>query len=274
MYVLIDIKQFINTLYQGICVGEEGRILLKTVDLTLSFGALRAVDGASIEVPERRITLVIGPNGSGKTSLINTISGIYKPSSGKVIYDGIDITGLPPHRINELGIVRTFQIPQPFLRLTVLENLLVSWRGIPRTSLLRNMGRRWVSGEKEAAEYAFKVLRFLNLDRVWDQYAYQLSGGQLKLLELGRALMNRARLVIMDEPIAGILPTLAHDIFSYMRKSVSELGITILAVEHRLDIALKYVDQVYAMHRGKIIASGPPDAVVSNPLVIESYLGG
>lgn len=255
-------------------MGEDTRILLRTIDLTLSFGALRAVDGVSIEVPERRITLVIGPNGSGKTSLINAISGIYKPDSGRIIYDGRDISGLPPHRINELGIARTFQIPQPFLRLTVLENLLISWRGIPRTSLLQNMGRRWVWMEREAADHAFKVLRFLNLDRVWDQYAYQLSGGQLKLLELGRALMNGARLVIMDEPIAGILPTLAHSIFSYMRKAVEELGITILTVEHRLDIALKYVDHVYAMHRGKIIASGNPDAVVNNPLVIESYLGG
>lgn len=259
---------------QGALVGEAGKALLRTRDLTLSFGALRAVDGVSIDVPERRITLIIGPNGSGKTSLINAISGIYRPSSGSVIYDGMDITGLPPHRINELGIVRTFQIPQPFLRLTVLENLLISWRGISRTSLIESVGRKWIQRERDAAERAFAILKFLNLDRVWDQYAFQLSGGQLKLLELGRALMNGARLVIMDEPVAGILPTLAHNIFSYMRKAVEELGITILTVEHRLDIALKYVDQVYAMHRGRVIASGPPESVISNPLVIESYLGG
>lgn len=255
-------------------VSEGGRILLRTVDLTLSFGALRAVDSVSIDVPERRITLIIGPNGSGKTSLINTISGVYKPDSGKVIYDGRDITGLPPHKINELGIVRTFQIPQPFLKLTVLENLLISWRGISRNSLLESLGRGWIQREREAAEQAFKVLKFLNLDRVWDQYAYQLSGGQLKLLELGRALMNGAKLVIMDEPVAGILPTLAHNIFNYMRRAVEELGVTILTVEHRLDIALKYVDHVYAMHRGRIIASGSPEEVINSPLVIESYLGG
>ncbi len=255
-------------------MGEASKALLRTRDLTLSFGALRAVDGVSIDVPERRITLIIGPNGSGKTSLINAISGIYRPDSGIVIYDGRDITGLPPHRINELGIVRTFQIPQPFLRLTVLENLLISWRGVSRTSLIQSIGRKWIQREREGAEKAFAILKFLNLDRVWDQYAFQLSGGQLKLLELGRALMNGARLVIMDEPVAGILPTLAHNIFSYMRKAVEELGVTILTVEHRLDIALKYVDHVYAMHRGKVIASGPPESVISNPLVIESYLGG
>jgi len=254
--------------------GVEDKILW-TRDLTLSFGALKAVDGVSIDVPRRKITLIIGPNGSGKTSLINTITGVYKPQSGSILYEGRDITGLPPHKINEMGIVRTFQIPQPFLRLTVLENLLISDRAIPRTSILDNMRRRaWVSKEVEVAEKAFKILRFLNLENVWDHYAYQLSGGQLKLLELGRALMNGARLIIMDEPVAGILPTLAHTIFEYMRKAVSELGVTILAIEHRLDIALRYVDHVYAMHRGKIIAWGSPEDVVNNPQVIESYLGG
>jgi branched-chain amino acid transport system ATP-binding protein len=254
--------------------GVEDKILW-TRDLTLSFGALKAVDGVSIDVPRRKITLIIGPNGSGKTSLINTITGVYKPQSGSILYEGRDITGLPPHKINEMGIVRTFQIPQPFLRLTVLENLLISDRAIPRTSILDNMRRRtWVSKEVEVAEKAFKILRFLNLENVWDHYAYQLSGGQLKLLELGRALMNGARLIIMDEPVAGILPTLAHTIFEHMRKVVSELGVTILAIEHRLDIALRYVDHVYAMHRGKIIAWGSPEDVVNNPQVIESYLGG
>lgn len=253
---------------------DRGKILLETRSVSLSFGALRAVDGVSIHVPENKITLIIGPNGSGKTSLINIISGVYKPDSGSVIYDGQDITGLPPHRVNELGIVRTFQIPQPFLRLTVLENLLISDRVITRTSLLESLRRRWISKEVEASEKAYRILKFLNLDRVWDHYAYQLSGGQLKLLELGRALMNGARLIIMDEPIAGILPTLAHTIFGYMRKAVDELGVTILAVEHRLDIALKYVDLVYAMHRGRVIASGDPGSVVNNHLVIESYLGG
>jgi branched-chain amino acid transport system ATP-binding protein len=254
--------------------GVEDKILW-TRDLTLSFGALKAVDGVSIDVPRRKITLIIGPNGSGKTSLINTITGVYKPQSGSILYEGRDITGLPPHKINEMGIVRTFQIPQPFLRLTVLENLLISDRAIPRTSILDNMRRRaWVSKEVEVAEKAFKILRFLNLENVWDHYAYQLSGGQLKLLELGRALMNGARLIIMDEPVAGILPTLAHTIFEHMRKVVSELGVTILAIEHRLDIALRYVDHVYAMDRGKIIAWGSPEDVVNNPQVIESYLGG
>lgn len=252
----------------------RGGPLLATEDLSKSFGALRAVDGVSIEVPERRITLIIGPNGSGKTTLVNLIAGVYKPDSGKIFYRGAEITGLPPHKINRLGIVRTFQIPQPFLRLTVLENLLISSPEIPRESILRNVGRSWTRREEEIADRAFKVLDFLNLGEVWDRYAYQLSGGQLKLLELGRAIMNGASLIIMDEPIAGILPSLAHDIFGYMRRSVEEYGVTILAVEHRLDIALKYVDLVYAMSRGRVVARGPPDEVVRNPAVIESYLGG
>jgi len=254
---------------------DMGRKILWTREVSLSFGALRAVDRVSIDVPENMITLIIGPNGSGKTTLINVITGVYRPDSGSVIYGGRDITGMPPHKINEMGVVRTFQIPQPFLRLTVLENLLISYRGISRSSMLDSMARkRWAHREVEAGEKAYRILKFLNLDRVWDHYAFQLSGGQLKLLELGRALMNGARLVIMDEPIAGILPTLAHTIFEYMRKAVSELGVTILAIEHRLDIALKYVDLVYAMHRGRVIARGRPEEVVENPLVIESYLGG
>ncbi len=248
-------------------------IVLETSGLRKSFGALRAVDDVSMSVRDSMITLIIGPNGSGKTTLINTIAGVYKPDSGKVKFRGIDITGWPPYKINELGLVRTFQIPQPFTKLTVIENLLISSRDIDRVSISKNLLRKWIEKESSLVKEAFNILKFLNLDKVWDHYAYELSGGQLKLLELGRALINKAKLIIMDEPIAGVAPTLAHSILGFMRKAITEYNVTFLIIEHRLDIALKYVDFVYAMHRGRIISSGVPDEVIKDPKVIESYLG-
>ncbi len=248
-------------------------IVLETSGLRKSFGALRAVDDVSMSVRDSMITLIIGPNGSGKTTLINTIAGVYKPDSGRVRFRGIDITGWPPYKINELGLVRTFQIPQPFTKLMVIENLLISSRDIDRVSISRNLLRKWIEKESSLVKEAFNILKFLNLDKVWDHYAYELSGGQLKLLELGRALINKAKLIIMDEPIAGVAPTLAHSILGFMRKAISEYNVTFLIIEHRLDIALKYVDFVYAMHRGRIISSGVPDEVIKDPRVIESYLG-
>lgn len=248
-------------------------IVLETSGLRKSFGALRAVDDVSMSVRDSMITLIIGPNGSGKTTLINTIAGVYKPDSGRVRFRGIDITGWPPYKINELGLVRTFQIPQPFTKLMVIENLLISSRDIDRVSISRNLLRKWIEKESNLVKEAFNILKFLNLDKVWDHYAYELSGGQLKLLELGRALINKAKLIIMDEPIAGVAPTLAHSILGFMRKAISEYNVTFLIIEHRLDIALKYVDFVYAMHRGRIISSGVPDEVIKDPRVIESYLG-
>ncbi len=248
-------------------------IVLETSGLRKSFGALRAVDDVSMSVRDSMITLIIGPNGSGKTTLINTIAGVYKPDSGKVKFRGIDITGWPPYKINELGLVRTFQIPQPFTKLTVIENLLISSRDIDRVSISKNLLRKWIEKESNLVKEAFNILKFLNLDKVWDHYAYELSGGQLKLLELGRALINKAKLIIMDEPIAGVAPTLAHSILGFMRKAITEYNVTFLIIEHRLDIALKYVDFVYAMHRGRIISSGVPDEVIKDPKVIESYLG-
>jgi len=249
--------------------------MLKVRDVTKSFGGLVALAGVSMDVQRNTLTILIGPNGSGKTTLINLVTGVYKPDRGKILFDGTDITGLPPHEIFRLGVARTFQIPQPFRKLTVLENMLVVYPGNPGEGFLSALRRSgWRRFEEEAVERAFELLEFLKLDHLWNQEAEKLSGGQMKLLEVGRALMAGARLLIMDEPIAGVNPVLAHEIFKTLRKLRDEKNLTILTIEHRLDIALRYVDYVYVMAAGTMIASGRPEDVVSDRRVIDAYLGG
>mgnify|MGYP000076503698 CR=1 FL=1 len=248
--------------------------ILEVSSLTKCFGALRAVDGVDMKFNERKITLIIGPNGSGKTTLINCITGIYKPDDGKVYYKGEDITAKPPHEIVKKGLVRTFQIPMPFQRLTVLENLLVSYQYNPGESVLWSLFKsKWLKNELEAVEKAFEILTLLELDHLWNRPAYELSGGQLKLLEIGRALMTDAKTILMDEPAGSVNPVLAHNIFEHIVELRNKLGLTFVVIEHRLDIAAKYADYAYAMASGKVISHGEPEKVLNDPKVIESYLG-
>ena len=261
-------------------------VVLSIRDVTKSFENLLALDRVSMEVAERKISILIGPNGSGKTTLINVISGHYNPDSGKVFYRGQDVTGVPPYKLYGMGLARTFQIPALFWKLTVLENLLVAEKNNPGESFVKAVlptGIRslkkfitpmWRNNEERAVEKASRILDLLGLSKVWDRPAFVLSGGQLKLVEIGRALMSDAKLLLLDEPVSGVNPTLAHEIFSRILKLRDELGLTFFIVEHRLDIALSYVDQMFAMALGRIIASGPPDDVLSNKTVIEAYLGG
>jgi branched-chain amino acid transport system ATP-binding protein len=250
---------------------SSGSEILKTQNLSKFFDGLKALNRANISVDRGSLTLVIGPNGSGKTTLINTISGFYKADEGKVFFEGKDITNKPPHEINRLGIVRTFQIPQPLKNLTVLENLLIAPDN-PGESITGCLNSDWVKYEEEIVEKAFKILEFLKIDHLWDTESYKLSGGQLKLLEVARALMKDAKLIIMDEPIAGVNPVLSHDILERITE-LKKKGVSFLIVEHRLDIILKYVDYVYVMANGEIIAEGTEDEILNNRKVIEVYLG-
>jgi len=225
-------------------------------------------------VGEKTVSILIGPNGSGKTTLINVITGFYKPDAGNVKFKSTDITGMTPHALYEMGIARTFQIPALFSKLTVLENLLVAGKGNPGESFNKALFRKfWLRSEEEAVEKAARILQNLGLMKQADTPAYLLSGGQMKLLEMGRALMSDSKLLLLDEPVSGINPTLAHDIFSKILKLRDESGLSFFIVEHRLDIAMKYVDHMTAMALGKVIASGPPKEVVSDTKVVESYLG-
>jgi branched-chain amino acid transport system ATP-binding protein len=245
--------------------------ILKTQNLSKFFDGLKALNGVNIGVEKNKLTLVIGPNGSGKTTLINTISGFYKADEGKVIFEGKDITNLPPHEISRLGVVRTFQIPQPLKKLTVLENLLVAPENYGE-NVFESFGKNWLKKEEEYVEKAFRILEFLGIDHLWDREAYKLSGGQLKLLEVGRALMKDAKLVITDEPIAGVNPVLSHDILSRFTE-LKMRGVSFLIVEHRLDIILQYVDYIYVMAAGEVIAQGREEEILSNRKVVEVYLG-
>jgi branched-chain amino acid transport system ATP-binding protein len=247
--------------------------LLSVKEVAASFGKLRALDGVTLSVEEGSVTLLIGPNGSGKTTLVNVITGFQKPDSGHVYYGEREITGWSPQRVYRTGIARTFQIPSLFGGLTTLQNLLVADKLHPGESFLKSHLRRfWINHEKEAVVKASKILQMLGLAEQADKPVSLVSGGQMKLVELGRALMSDAKLYLLDEPISGVNPTLALEIFARIVSLRKQFGVTFFIIEHRLDIALRYVDYVNAMASGKLIAAGPPTEVVSDPKVIEAYL--
>ena len=232
------------------------------------------LDGINMELKKGKLYQLIGPNGSGKTTLINLVSGLFKPDDGEVIFDGVDITNKNLYHTYKTGLVRTWQIPQPFVNLTTLENFLISSNANSGESfLLAPLKSKWKKDEIKVMEEAAKNMEIVNLVEQKDTSSQNLSGGQQKLLELGRAMMSGAKMILMDEPIAGVNPTLAHEIFKKISQICKEQKITFLIVEHRLDIALQYADYVFAMNRGKIIAQGTSDEVIKHPEVIESYLG-
>ncbi|HEC57659.1 MAG TPA: ABC transporter ATP-binding protein [Candidatus Syntrophoarchaeum butanivorans] len=248
-----------------------GNELLKVDKVSKQFEGVRALDEVTLSLKRGDITLLIGPNGSGKSTLIGVITGFHRADSGRVLFRGEDITALPPHAIYGLGIARTFQIPRPLKRLTLLENLMIA-RATPGEGILRGFMGGWFEKEGEIAERAFKLLEFLNLEHLWDHPASDLSGGQLKLLEVGRALMSGVELLIMDEPFAGVAPGLSGRLLDRLRE-LKRLGLTILLIEHRLDLVVSYVDRVYVLADGKVIAEGSAGDVLKNPDVAEVYLG-
>ncbi len=248
--------------------------ILSISDLKKHFGGLTVLDGINMELDQGNLYQLIGPNGSGKTTLINAISGLFKPNSGKIIFDGKDITNKNLYQTYKAGLVRTWQIPQPFVNLTTGENFMVSSnKNSGESFLLAPLKPKWKDAENKVSKQASEIMKMVNLTEKKEIQSQNLSGGQQKLLELGRAMMSEAKMILMDEPIAGVNPTLAHEIFKKISQICKEKKITFLIVEHRLDIALQYSDKVFAMDRGKIIVEGTSDEVIKHPKVIESYLG-
>ncbi len=246
--------------------------LLRLDSVSKYFGGVKALDNVTLEVERSKFTLLIGPNGSGKTTLINVVTGVYKPDSGKIFLEDINITGKRPHEIYKLGVVRTFQNPQVFPSLSVLDNVILGVSPIRGESIIRSLFRPlWIKEEEELADKAYNVLKIVKLDKLWDRPAKELSGGQLKLLEIARALMTKPKLLIMDEPLAGVHPQLAKEILNILTGLKKDVGIFV--VEHRLDIVANYADYVYAMFMGKIIAKGSTNDVLNDPAVIDAYLG-
>lgn len=248
--------------------------ILSISGVTKHFGGLNVLDGIDMELEQGKLYQLIGPNGSGKTTLINVVSGLLQPDSGKIVFDGKDITKKGLFDTYKTGLVRTWQIPQPFNSLTTLENFLISSSGNSGESfLIAPLKSKWQSDEKKITEKSEDIMEMVGLAEQKETQSQNLSGGQQKLLELGRAMMSGASMILMDEPIAGVNPTLAHEIFEKIAKICKEQKITFLIVEHRLDIALQYADYVFAMNQGKIIAKGSSDEVITHPKVVESYLG-
>ena len=249
-------------------------VILSIQGIRKHFGGLTVLDGINMELETGNLYQLIGPNGSGKTTLINVVSGLLKPDEGKVTFAGADITNKGLYHTYKTGLVRTWQMPQPFINLTTMENFLISSSANAGESfLLAPLKSKWKGIEKKIYDEALEIMEMVNLVEQKDTSSQNLSGGQQKLLELGRAMMSGAKMILMDEPIAGVNPTLAHEIFKKISKICKEQKITFLIVEHRLDIALEYADYVFAMDRGKIIVEGSSDQVIKHPKVIESYLG-
>ncbi|MDW8003917.1 MAG: ABC transporter ATP-binding protein [Thermofilaceae archaeon] len=238
-------------------------------NISKSFGGLQALHKVSLSIPEASLTLMIGPNGSGKTTFLQIISGILKPDDGRLVFKDHDITSLPPNLRFTLGIASTFQIPRVFPSLSVLENVLMA-AGDPTPNPMRAL---WGVDEHELIEKAFNILKLLSLDHLWNKPASTLSGGQMKLLELARSLMSDPKLLLLDEPLAGVNPALASRIMKFLTELKSCRGIAAFLVEHRLDLALKHVDFVYVLHHGRVISQGSPDDVLEDPLVAKAYLG-
>ncbi len=248
--------------------------ILSISGISKHFGGYTALDGIDIRLEKGKMYQMIGPNGCGKTTLINVISGLLKPDAGKIIFDGDDITKKGLYNTFKLGLVRTWQIPQPFASLTVMENFMLSGVGNTGESFLyAPVKSKWETDEQRISDKALDIMEMVNLSEKKDIAGNSLSGGQQKLLELGRAMMSGAKMILMDEPIAGVNPTLAQEIFEKISEICKKQKITFLIVEHRLDIALQYVQHVFAMDSGQIITEGTPDEIVKNPKVLESYLG-
>ncbi len=250
---------------------------LTVENLRKEFGGITAVDGASFEVERGTLTGLIGPNGAGKSTTFNCIAGTLDPTAGTVRFEGEDITGKSPHAVCNRGLVRTFQIARELSEMTVLENLMLAPKD-QQGEKLRNAvlpGRRddVIAQEEELLEAVWETLEFFEIDHLAQEQAGTLSGGQRKLLEMARALMTDPEMVLLDEPLAGVNPTLEEKLLDRIH-DLREEGRTFLLVEHDMDVIMDHCEHVIVMHQGKVLAQGPPAAVREDERVVEAYLGG
>jgi ABC-type branched-subunit amino acid transport system ATPase component len=249
--------------------------LLVVDDLHRSFGGVHAVAGASFTVRAGTITGLIGPNGAGKSTVMSLIGGQLRPTSGRVLFQGAEVSGERPHRVAERGVIRTFQTANLFGRMTVIENLLLgapAWRGESVTAAV--LGKwSWRAGETRLVQQARDVLARFQMEHVEREYAGNLSGGQKRIVEIMRALMARPRLLLLDEPMAGVNPALAGRIADHLGELRSE-GITMLMVEHELAVVERICDPVIVMAQGKVLAEGSMADLRANREVVNAYLTG
>ncbi len=238
-----------------------------------SFGGLTAVDVEHVEVQRHSITALIGPNGAGKTTLFNLLTGFDKPDSGSWHFNGRQLSGLSAHRVARRGMVRTFQLTKALSRLSVMENMRLGAQGQRGERFLTSLVQPlWAGQEREITAQADELLSRFRLDAKRGEFAGSLSGGQRKLLEMARALMSSPEMVMLDEPMAGVNPALTQSLLGHV-KDLRQQGMTVLFVEHDMDMVRDISDWVIVMAQGRIVAEGPPSSVMANPDVIDAYLG-
>ncbi len=249
--------------------------MIRVENLHRHFGGFRAVDGASLHIENGSITGLIGPNGAGKTTLFNVIAGVLQPTSGLVTMEGENITGLPPHELFEKGLLRTFQIAHEFGSMTCRENLMMVPGGQSGENLWNTwFGRKRIADEERALRAkADEVLEFLTIEHLADHKAGQISGGQKKLLELGRTMMVDAKIMFLDEVGAGVNRTLLNTIGDAIIRLNKERGYTFVVIEHDMDFIERLCDPVICMAEGKVLAEGSLEEIKANEAVIEAYLG-
>lgn len=248
--------------------------MLTVQNVYKAFGGLQAVNGVSLTVPRGKIVGLIGPNGSGKSTLINMLSGMLAPDSGTIVFDGEDITAWDAADIYNGGLARGFQDASLFFQMTVLDNMLLpvkDHRG--EQPWYAPLARLWRDDEHHHAQRAARILEQVSLRDYYDVPAAELSGGQMKLLEIARCVMSDPAMMLLDEPTAGVAPNLAYDIFQQIAALRDEREMTFLIVEHRLEILFDFVDYVYVMHLGDVFAEGTPAEIIANDDVREVYFG-
>lgn len=244
-----------------------------TIDgVTRTFGGLTAVDVGHLEIQRGAITGLIGPNGAGKTTLFNLLTGFDRADTGSWTFEDTPLQKLPPHRVARRGVVRTFQLTKALAGMTVLENMRLGATGQRGESFLGALFTGWGAQERAITERAHELLRRFQLDAKADDLAGSLSGGQRKLLEMARALMMDPTVVMLDEPMAGVNPALTQSLLGHVR-SLRDEGMTVVFVEHDMDVIRDISDWVVVMAQGQVIAEGPPEALSSNQAVVDAYLG-
>jgi len=248
--------------------------ILEVKSVSKSFSGVRACENASLSIKRGSVTSIIGPNGAGKTSLFNLISGAISPDSGSILFNEIEIAKKHPHQIARLGLVRTFQGAKVIRRLSVMENILLAAQDNPGDRLWRVVTPRVRKRfEDEARERALELLKQVGLTSFVDSYAGILSGGQRKLLDLARAMMAQPTMLLLDEPFAGVNPALVEKLVEVLQSLKAKHELTFLLVEHDLETVMNISDEVYVMAQGTVIASGLPNSIYDNEVVIDAYLG-